>query len=243
VLGRSRLPEKFTSAIDPEGKFSHTPYSLPLLVEVSEKLVRQAVVRAGGKIEKDAGGREVLVIPVIEPKPTKLEQCWEPGMAANVRFTEEEQAEIEALSVAKQRQKDLETLFPGWKMSNCGPDMDPGLRAEYRGKKNVFMTHPLNREVGCTLSKNVDIPAGRKTTLKLAVAPDDRGDWTLAVKADGNQLLNKKIGPETASEGWVEVEVDLSDLAGKSVLLELINQPDGWSFEAGYWAEIALESE
>jgi len=242
VLGRSRLPDKFTSAIDPEGKFSHTPYSFPLLVEVSEKLVRQAVVRAGGKIEKDADGCEVLVIPVIEPKPSELQQCWEPGPALGVRFTEEEQAKIEALSVAKQRQKDLEKLFPGWKMANCGPDMDPGLRAEYRGKKNVFMTHPLNREVGCTLSKKVDIPAGKKTVLNLVVAHDTRGDWTLVVKADGNQLLEKKIGPETASEGWIELEADLSKLAGKSVLLELINQPDGWSFEAAYWAGIAVEN-
>jgi len=242
VLGRSRLPDKFTSAIDPEGKFSHTPYSFPLLVEVSEKLVRQAVVRSGGRIEKDADGSEVLVIPVIEPKPSKLEQCWEPGPPANVRFDEEEMEKIEALSVAKERQKDMEKLFPGWKLAKCGPDMDPGIRAEYRGKKNVFLTHPLDRHTGCVLSKQVDVPAGKNTTLRLVVAHNERGDWTLIVKADGDQLLRKKIGPETAADGWVELEVDLSELAGKSVLLELINQPDGWSFEAAYWAEIALES-
>ncbi|MFH1921466.1 MAG: hypothetical protein ABIP48_16495 [Planctomycetota bacterium] len=120
--------------------------------------------------------------------------------------------------------------------------MDPGLRAEYRGKKNVFLTHPLNREVGCTLTKKVDIPAGKKSVLNVVVAHDTRGDWTLVVKADGNQLLEKKIGPETASEGWIELEVDLSKLAGKSVLLELINQPDDWSFEAAYWGEIAIEA-
>jgi len=242
VLGRSKLPEKFTSAIDPDGKFSHTPYSFPLLVEVSEKLVRQAVVRSGGKIEKDAEGREVLVIPVLEPKPGKLEQCWEPGPPANVRYTDEEQAQIEALSVAKQRQKDLERVFPGWKMAKCGPDMEPGLRAKYRGRKNVFMTHPLDRHSGCVLSKSVEIPAGKRTTLKLVVAHDERGDWTLIVRADGDQLLKKKISPETATGGWVELEVDLSKTAGKSVLLELVNEADGWSYEAGYWAEITIES-
>ncbi len=242
VLGRSGLPGRFTSAIDPEGKFSHTPYSFPLLVEVSEKLVRQAVVRAGGRIEKDAGGAEVLVIPVVEPKPTALEQCWEPGPAANVRFTEEEQAKIEALSVAKQRQKDLEKRFPGWKLSHCGPDMDPGLRAEYRGKKNVLMTHPLDRQTGCVLSKQVDVPAGKKTTLRLVVANDDRGDWTLEVRLDGDRALRRKIGPETVTDGWAKIDVDLSDHAGQSIDVELVNQPDGWTFEAGYWAEIEVES-
>ena len=242
VLGRSGLPDKFTSAIDPEGKFSHTPYSFPLLVEVSEKLVRQAVVRAGGKIEKDAAGAEVLVIPVVEPKPTALEQCWEPGPAANVRFTDEEQAKIEALSVAQQRQKDLDKRFPGWKLSQCGPDMDPGLRAEYRGKKNVFMTHPLDPQTGCVLSKQVDVPAGKKTALRLVVANDDRGDWTLEVRLAGDRALRKKIGPETVTDGWAEIEVDLSKHAGKSVQVDLINQADGWQFEAGYWAEIDVET-
>ena len=242
ILGRAKLPDKFTSAIDPEGKFSHTPYSFPLLVEVSEKLVRQAVVRAGGRIEKDADGAEVLVIPVVEPKPTPLEQCWEPGPPANVRFPEEEQAKIEALSVAKQRQKDVEKLFPGWKLSQCGPDMNPGPRAEYRGRKHVFLTHPLDRRTGCVLSKKVDVPAGKKTTLRLVVADDDRGDWTLEVRLDGDRALRKKIGPETTTDGWAQIEVDLSPHAGRSVDVELVNQPDGWQFEAGYWAEIGVES-
>ncbi len=94
VMGRSKLPEKFTSAINPDGVFSHTAYTFPKLIAVSEKLVRQAVIRAGGKIEKDASGKEILVIPVTEPKPSKLEQCWEPGPPANAKFTEEEMKKI-----------------------------------------------------------------------------------------------------------------------------------------------------
>jgi len=94
VIGRSKLPKKYTSALNPEGVFSHTAYNFPSLVKVSEKLVREAVVRAGGRIEKDAAGNEILVIPVIPPKPSKLEQCWEPGPPANVKFTEEEMDKI-----------------------------------------------------------------------------------------------------------------------------------------------------
>ena len=96
VIGRTKLPDKFTSAIDPEGRFSHTPYTFPKLVEVCEKLVRQAVVRCGGTIEKDARGDEVLVIPVVAPKPGPLEQCWEPGPPAGSKFTEEEMDQITA---------------------------------------------------------------------------------------------------------------------------------------------------
>lgn len=101
VIGRRNLPQKFTSALDPLGKFSHTPYTFPALVEVSEKLVGQAVVRAGGRIEKNDAGKKVLVIPVVEPKPGKLEQCWEPGPAADSKYTEAEMEQITMGSVDK----------------------------------------------------------------------------------------------------------------------------------------------
>ena len=40
----------------------------------------------------------------------------------------------------------------------------------------------------------------------------------------------------------MEVDVDLTPYAGKAINVELINQPSGWSWEAAYWAKIALES-
>ncbi len=94
TIGFKSLPDKFKSALNPEGKFSHTAYNFPLLVEVSKKLVRQAVTLAGGRIEKNAKGQEVFVIPVKKPKPSKLEQCWEAGPAANSKFSEAEMAQI-----------------------------------------------------------------------------------------------------------------------------------------------------
>jgi hypothetical protein len=62
--------------------------------ELTAKLARQAVVRAGGRIEKDSAGEEVFVIPRQEPTPGKLEQCWGPGPATESRFTPEEMAKI-----------------------------------------------------------------------------------------------------------------------------------------------------
>jgi len=94
TIGFSELPDRFKSALNPDGVFSHTAYNFPRLIEVSEKLVRQAVVKAGGRVEKDASGEEVFVIPVQALKPSKLEQCWEPGPMANSRFTEKEMKQI-----------------------------------------------------------------------------------------------------------------------------------------------------
>jgi hypothetical protein len=93
TIGFKKLPDKFKSALNPEGKFSHTPYNFPTLIEVDEKLVREAVVRAGGKIEKK-NDEEILVIRVRKPKPGKFEQSWRPGPIANSKFTEEEMKKI-----------------------------------------------------------------------------------------------------------------------------------------------------
>jgi len=103
TIGLSRLPERFTAELDRNAVFSHTEYSFSRLVEVCQDLAHAAVLRSGGRVEKTDGG-EVFVIPVVEPKPTKLEQCWQPGPAANSRFTE---AEIDRIrkTVEKQERK------------------------------------------------------------------------------------------------------------------------------------------
>jgi len=105
TLGLAKLPERFTSALDRKPVFNHTAYNFPRLLEVSEKLARQAVVRAGGRIEKDPQLGEVFVIPVQKPKPSNLEQCWEPGPAASSRFTPEEMAKIKVPVEPKKRAK------------------------------------------------------------------------------------------------------------------------------------------
>ncbi len=133
---------------------------------------------------------------------------------------------------------------PGWEITNCGTDMDPGLRAEWGGRKNVLVTHPLDENTGCVLSKKVKVPAGEKTTLRLVVGHDPQGDFDLIVRANGKELLRKPVSKATAtSDPWLVQEVDLSGFAGKkAVEIELINQPSGWAFEAAYWAEIAVVS-
>ena len=258
TVGFSTLPKRFTSAINPNGKFSHTPYTFPKLIDVCTALARQAVIKAGGRVEKDAAGEEVFVIPVQTPKPGKWAKAYQPGPAANSTFTKEEMAQITKLRTAAgsaQRTRDratrkapaaafkaFEKFAPGWKMTDCGSDMDPGLLAEHRGRKNVFLSHPLNQGTPCVLAREVSIPAGSKSVLRLAVSHHEQGDWTLIVRADDRELLKTTIGKNTAPNGWREIDVDLAPCAGKTVTLRLLNQPSDWKWEAGYWGKIAIES-
>jgi len=242
TVGASKLPKRFTSALDKERVFSHTAYNFRRLINVSEKLARQMVLAAGGRIEKDKDGQGVFVIPVTAAKPSKLERSWEPGPIANSRFSDEELQEILRDMIAPHVIKGLRKFVPGWEITGCGQDSNPGLYPAARGKENVFLTHPLNRETACTLSRRVAIPAGKRTTLRLTVGHHPKGDWDLVVKVEGKELLKKLIGKETAVGGWMDLSVDLSFYAGKRITLELLNQANGWSDEAGYWAKIELES-
>jgi len=242
TIGFKNLPDRFKIALDPTAKFSHTPYNFPTLVSVCEKLARQAVVNCGGKIAVDKQGGELFMIPRQKVNPTPLEQCWEAGAVAGSRYTEEEMARITAES-GKDLSKAIEQFAPAWKIAKCGEDMAPGLKEEVRGRKNVLVTHPLSPTVGCVITRTLTLPADKKSVLKLEVGHDARGDWDLIVRANGEQLLRKTIGPDTTTMGWTEVSVDLSQFAGKSVQLELVNEPTDWRFEAGFWSRIAIVSE
>ena len=139
--------------------------------------------------------------------------------------------------------KAVETLFPGWGIKNCANYMNPGLYDEMFGKKKVLLTHPLDKETGCMLYKQVKIPEAKQTTLQLVVGHHPNCDWVLIVRVDNKELLSMPVGKETATEkNWMDVSVDLTAYAGKTVNLQLVNQPSGWNKEAGYWNQIKLVS-
>jgi hypothetical protein len=233
TVGFRGLPEKFTSGLDREGVFSHTTYNFPRLIEVSQQLVRQAVLRAGGRIEKDEDGNEVLVIPVESPRPSKLEQSWDPGPIANSKFTEGEMRMINWPPM----EKAVSQVLPGWSIRGWGFASSPGLYPELAGKKNVLVTTPKDWGRGCVLSKKVSIPAGKTTTLSFSAGSQLWSGSTVTVKADGTELKTARVNRNTMDEqGWVNVDVDLSAYAGKEIVLDLVGR--GVTF----WHSIELTS-
>jgi len=245
TLGFSKVPDRFKEKLDEEKYWIHTSYNFPKLIDACEKVARQAVVKAGGKIEKDGSGEEMVVLPIEKPVPGKLEQCWEPGPIAGSKFTAEEMAQIKPPKEGPRKSsrvdlnEALSKFAPGWMIRDCGADMSPGIRDEL-GKKNVLVTHPLSETMPCVLGRRVDILPDKKTTLHLVVGHHPDGDWVLRVSAD-RQLVHKVIGKETAPDGWTSIDVDLSEYAGRIVTLQLTNEANGWSYEAAYWAKIEIE--
>ena len=244
TMGFARVPERFTRELNQTNVFSHTAYSFPGLIAVCEKLARDLVVKCGGRIEK-RGSEETFVLPIDPPQPSKLELSWAPGPIAGSRFMPAELARIKVGNSPPHMLSAVEKFAPGWEISNCGSDMEPGLRAEWGGRKNVLVTHPADENRGCVLSRKIKVAEGKKSKLRLVVGHHPEGDFDLIVRADGKELLHKSVSRATATDDpWLIQEVDLSSFAGKKApKIELVNQASGWAYEAAYWAEIAVVTE
>ncbi len=248
-LGMKNLPPRFTSALQRSITFSFTEYDFDSLLAVCEKLARQAVVQQGGRIETDAEGREVFVIPVLKPRPSALARSWQPGPVTGSRYTEEEMKAIrppEKVSYNKNSTRadigrDVEAFAPEWQIRDCGSFVTPGLQEQWGGRGNVLVTHPYRIDEPCIFHRNIDVPTGKKTFLELTVRHNDRGSWKLVVRANGKEIL----GQDVDEYMWQELRVDLTEYAGNTIELELWNQAvdwRSWRCEAAYWSRIAIES-
>jgi putative heme-binding domain-containing protein len=136
----------------------------------------------------------------------------------------------------------VQEVAPGFSCKACG-EGGVGLLTAHMGRELVVRTHPVSEQVACVLTGSFDLPAGKKSRLRLAVAHDTRGDWRLVVKANGQTLYDKPVGPATTMNGWADLEIDLSQFAGRKTRLELHNRANGWSWEFGYWGKVEIASE
>lgn len=243
-LGMENIPEKFTSELDRDTVFSHTTYSFDALLKVTESLARNAIIRAGGAIGRTAEGNVSLVIPQQKATPSPLEQSWNPGPIANSKYTEAELAENMRVQELTDGRPDMNATIaefaPGWQIEDCGLEMDPGIRAVYRGRQRVLVTHPDDGETPAVIWREGPLPANSQGTLRLTVSHHDGGDWQLIVKLNGEEAYNGPVSADTVSDGWLTVDIDLAPYAGQTVKAEILNQPTGWFCEAAYWGEITL---
>jgi putative heme-binding domain-containing protein len=141
----------------------------------------------------------------------------------------------------------LGEVAPGFTTAAVG-EGGVALVKEFRGRPTVVRTHPVDMRTPCVLTGSFAIPSGQKTRLQLAVGHhqpngDKAGDWKLTVKADGQTLYDDLIGPKTAKNGWLDLSLDLSRFAGKTVKLELMNHPNDWYYEFAYWGRVDVISE
>ncbi len=165
-------------------------------------------------------------------------------MAAAHKVAGSRAAEVDEMREEYRRrigETDPRTRWEDWKTASGTEEGSPKRLEEHGGRKNVLMTHPLNRTTPSSLERDADLPAGKKTTLCFSVAPHAKGDWELRVIVDGKPVEKRVVGPP--GSGWKDIRVDLSSAAGRRVKVRLENAPTGWENEFGFWAALEFKSE
>ena len=166
------------------------------------------------------------------------------------RYTEEgllEQPVFDAARFAdrdstRRVQKTLDALFPGWKTTKNAekavhPNEEIGYISDIRGRHDVLATLPPSRQSPVRLTRTMVVPEGAKLSLAVRKNPTAGGGLMLEVYANGKRRWE---GVVTDGE-WFEHAVDLSDLAGKRVRLEVRHMihPDFGNARA-LWSDLSV---
>ena len=192
--------------------FDHTAYSFNSLITACEAVTQDLIRKNGGTVDA-----KTLTIPVQPPRaPETLEQ-WDP-------------ADKKIQSAAVIAPSDIDFWMKGFTLVACGHDMEPGLLEEHKGQKNVLVLHPVSETKPAVVRGKVSIDPA-KPVLQLHAASFERGDFVLAIVADGKSVYHEVIDTKGA---WKPVEVSLADFAGKTIELEFQNVANGWAFESAY---------
>jgi hypothetical protein len=211
TIGFADLPGLYTGGLKQDEYFSYTAYTFKRLVEVSEQLARQSVIAAGGRVEKDENGEEVFLIPVQTPTPSAFVQSWAPGPESDIVFNT---LELEQLGLSQDK-PGITKFAPGFRLQDCSNDPLLGLKDEMLGRKNVFVTIPVNDTTPCRLLSSLTLPEQPKKTLHLVVGHYTASQWVLVVMANSNEILRQVVSPEFSTNGWMDVTADLSAMPGK----------------------------
>lgn len=108
----------------------------------------------------------------------------------------------------------------------------------HQGRNSVLRTHPEPNEA-IVLRRSVELPSG-PTKLRLGVSHHPAGDWQLVVRVNGTIVADQLVDEASCINGWMDLEIDLSEFAGQGVEIELLNQANGQQFEFGYWSHAYL---
>jgi putative membrane-bound dehydrogenase-like protein len=136
----------------------------------------------------------------------------------------------------------IQKVAPGFKVLNVG---EGGVvhHKQFRNSTAV-QTHPLDRKTPSSLFRELKIPEKKKTKLQLRVSHHPHGDWQLRVLASGKVIADKIIGSKSvADDEWLDVTVDLTQFAGRTIQLSIENRPNDWHNEWAYWNKVSIVSE
>lgn len=223
MKGFSQLEDRWIGNIGSiaDTKFSFTDYSFNSLVPACQAITEQIIRRTGGQITGD-----MYQVAVQAPRPPATLEQW----------TDQKRL----LSLPPVSAEEMEAWAPGWRLTACGPDMGAGINPTRRGRTNVLVLHPVSQSQPAVLEAAIQTPGAGSPRLVFEVAADKRDDFLLKI------FVNDKLVRERVVDGksdWAEESIDLSEHAGKNVVVRIEDHAKGWVRETAFIRNVSVEEE
>ena len=135
-------------------------------------------------------------------------------------------------------QAQFSRFLPYWFIDNCSANMEPGFKLTVQGRKNIFVTYPLTPDVACRLQTTLKLPKGKPAHIKLVVGRHPDGEWDLLIRINENEVKLLPVTHETAPDGWLTADVDISSFIADETRVQLVQQARGNRNASAYWAQV-----
>ena len=126
--------------------------------------------------------------------------------------------------------------LPGWSLLSGLHDEKTGLQSELAGKQDVLVTKAA--EVPMRLARRVSVPQGGRPRLVLEIGHDPQTRSKLEIRAAGLMLRQLTPQPTATADQWQQLEVDLSDHAGRDAWITIVQQQAGDTPAYMYWKRL-----
>ena len=127
-------------------------------------------------------------------------------------------------------------LMPGWACLGGTADPRVGMRPEFQGQQELCVTAAL-RDRPVAFVRQVTLPAGSHPRLVVLAGHEPSEKWKQDIRINGQSVQTQAIETQTTSNGWKEIQADLTPYAGKTIWIVVEQQTEG-NVTLGCWKRL-----
>ncbi len=243
-LGMEGIDKKYYEKLNYETKFDYTDYNFTELIQTCTNLTEQFILKSGGRIETGDEGKTYYHIPEKATIASAFVTSWEPGpFDSTNRFSEEELSQINFIS-ARHYTNYVKDWIPATCKISQSAKSDKELSTSWKGKDGVVLTSVYQDSRGPLIYLDGPLlEEGKQHYFTFSVSHEDEGSWDLYVSINDREWIKETINQESCLNGWKDYKIDISELEGEEIFVEIRQEFNGNEKSSAYWHELQIISE
>ena len=143
-------------------------------------------------------------------------------------------------------QNAMDALFPGWSISGNRPQsasdgsLVAGSVLSYRGRANVFLTHPADDKAPAVFGRTLKLNQRHPVLLMEVASAAKDVDFLLTVKVNGHPVSAPRVICTPDMRPYERLAVPLTKWRGKQVKIEVEHSANGRYYEHAFWSKLEI---